>query len=277
MNLRALYRNLLSLADSITQIVGTTDPDFPLTNIENSLKTSTWRTADPSSNSVKVVWLTGQTISGVALAFTNLILNSTLRIKLYDAEVSGALLYDSDNVVISGEIEIPIGFVTSNSLTYSFGGGVHAGIFFDKIVGVKMMELSIASADNPDGFIEVGTLLVGDTFEPDDNAEYGARIDFEDTTTSLRSAAGNLHISRGTITRSLDFSMGDMSPDDSFNLTRILRAIGKSQPIFLSLIPRTPIDQECLNHQVYGVLDGDTNMVLEAYNIYSSRIRIIEL
>lgn len=257
-------------------VVGASESLFPLTNLRTDTKTDTWRSTDLASPEIEFTWATGQTISGLALAFTNLIAGSTMRLRLYDAESGGTLLYDNITTLVDS-IDAPVGFTSINSLTFNYGGGVHLSTFFDAVPSVRRASITLTSASNPDGFIEIGRIVIGDAFEPDDNANYGAKTSFEDTTKKIRKSSGNLSVNRGTVSRAIEFDMGDMSENDNFALLKIFRRVATSQPVFLSLIPKADIDKSNLDLQIYGLVDEAFEHILEAYNIYSSRIRLVEI
>lgn len=277
MNLRIIHKNLFNSYATLAMTVGASNSSFPLTNLKDDVKTNTWRSTNLSNPEIEITWSTGQTISGLALAFTNLIKNSTFRLRLYEDTAGTILAHDSGTITISESIDPPSGFTTINSSSFNFGGGIHASAFFNPKLNIRRALITLTSAGNPDGFIEIGRIIIGDSFEPEDNADYGERFGFEDTTERVRTSAGNLISDRGTISRFLEFSMGSMSENDNFALMNIFRRVGFSQPIFVNIIPQTVINKTNLNQQVYGVIDDSYSHILEAYNLYSSRIKIIEI
>lgn len=275
-NLRIIHKNLFDTKTSASLVAGASASGFPLTNLESDIKTDSWRSTNLSTPEIQTTWNTAVSISGFALAFTNLIAGSTARLRLYDATSGGTLLLDS-TINLVDSIDPPAGFSTLNSACFNFGGGVHLSAFFDTVTGVKRAQIALTSASNPDGFIEIGRMIIGDSFEPEDNAEYGARTGFEDNTRKARTSSGNLTTNRGTVSRFLEFSMGDMSENDNFSLLRIFRRVAMSQPIFLSLIPDSQIDKFNLDLQIYGLIDDSYSHILEAYNLYSARIKLMEV
>lgn len=257
--------------------VGAAAGGFPLTNLKLDSKQKTFRSTNLSSPKIKTTWAEGQTISGVALAFTNLIAGSTFRTTLYDDPTAGTLLYDSTAITISEGYDAPAGFSTIGSAAFAYGGGAHASIFFGAVSGVKRMEIELTSAGNADGYVEIGRIIAGQAWQPEKSAEYGAQIGFADTTTGLRTSSGNLTTDRGTISRTMEFDMQYMSQADKAALNNIFRFSGKSQPVFINLIPSAPLTEADLSQQIYGKIDTDLTVTLPFYGVYNSKIKIIEI
>lgn len=278
-NLRILKSNLFDGYATLTMAVGASAAGFALTNLLTDAKGSTWRSTNLTSPKIKVTWAAAQTLSGVALAFTNLISGSTFRVKLYDDPTAGTLLLDSGVVTVSYSYEAPRGFASIGSAAFAYGGGANVSTFFTSTAGVRRMEIEFTSVSNPDGYIEVSRVIAGAAWTPTDNADYGATTSFVDSTTGFRTSAGNWVTDRGTISRVMDFSMQAMGDVDKAALNNVFRYSGKSQPLFISLLPQTNaiILEEQLSQQIYGKLDVDMVVTLPFYQRYSSTIRIVEI
>lgn len=277
-NLRIIHKNLFDAYGALTMAVGASAIGFPLTNLVDDAKAKTWRSTNLSSPKIKITWPTAQVMSGVALAFTNLITGSTFQIKLYDDPAAGSLLHDTGAIDVDYNYDAPVGFDSIGSNSFAYGGGAHVSAFFESVSGVRRMEIEFTSAGNPDGFIEVSRIIAGLAWEPNDNADYGASTGFIDNTSGVRTSSGNLVTDRGTITRAMDFSMNAMDADDKAALNNLFRSIGKSQPLFISLIPGAGnITEEQLSQQIYGKLDNDITLTLPFFQRYSASIRIVEL
>lgn len=276
-NLRIIYKNLFDDYDTLTQLVGSTAGGFPLTNLIDDTKSKTWRSTDLLSPKIKVTWATGQTLSGVALAFTNLIAGSTFQITLYDATTGGTLLLDTGAVDVDYSYDAPIGFGSIGSASFAYGGGANVAAFFASTAGVRRMEIEFTSAGNPDSYIELSRIIAGAYWEPEDNASYGAKIGFVDSTTGQRTSAGGLITDRGTIHRELSFSLEAMSSTDKASLNNIFRSIGKSQPLFISLTPGSSNTEDELFCQLYGKFDDGITTEFAFYSHYASQLKIVEI
>lgn len=276
-NLRILKRDLVKNNNSLSVIAGATNSTYPLINLIDPSKFKVWRSTNLSLPTIQVTWSAAQSINCVVSTFTNLISGSQVRIRLYDDPVAGALLYDSNNVTITHSYEPPEGFTTLGLAALSFGGGVHFSKFFDQIDNVRRLTVQYNSSGNPDAYVEVSHLLAGLSFEPEDNADYGARFGYEDNTKAVRTSAGSLITDRGTIYRILDFGIENMSLSDKSNIEKIFRSVGKSQKVFVSLLPSDNFDSTSVSGQIYGVLENNLSIIYAAFNLFSSDFRIVEI
>ncbi|NBQ68748.1 MAG: hypothetical protein EBU46_07920 [Nitrosomonadaceae bacterium] len=276
-SLRIIYKNLFDDYDTLTQLVGSTASGFPLTNLIDDTKSKTWRSTDLLSPKIKVTWASAQTLSGVALAFTNLIAGSTFQITLYDAASGGTLLLDTGAVGVDYSYNAPVGFSSTGSASFAYGGGANVAAFFASTSGVRRMEIEFTSTGNTDGYIELSRIIAGSYWEPQKGASYGASVAFVDSTTGQRTSAGGLITDRGTIHREMSFSLDAMSSTDKASLNNIFRSIGKSQPLFISLTPGTSNTEDELFCQLYGKFDDGITTEFAFYSHYASQLKIVEI
>lgn len=276
-NLRIMHRNLFDTYSALAMAVGASNASFPLTNLSDDSKTKTWRSTDLLSPKIRVTWASGQTIMGVALAYTNLIQGSTVTINLFNAATGGTLVYNSGAISVDYDYDAPIGFSSIGSASFAYGGGAHVSAFFGTITGVRRMEIEFTSDGNPDNYIEVSRIIAGRYITTDRDVSENTSIGFIDSTTGLRTASGNYITDRGTITRAMDFPLNAFSASDKALLNNLFRSVGKSQPIFVSLIPTATVGEEQLSAQMYGKFDQDMIINYPFYQRYSTSLRIIEL
>jgi hypothetical protein len=277
-NLRIIHKNLFDGYDTLLMSVGGSASGFPLTNLLDDTKAKTWRSTNLSSPKIKITWSNAKVISGVALAFTNLIAGSTFKITLYDDPVAGSLLFNTGALTVDFGYDPPVGFDSIGSNSFAYGGAANVSAFFENVSDVQRLEIEFTSPGNPDGYIEVSRIIAGLAWEPNDNADYGASTGYIDSTTGVRTSSGDLITDRGTITRFMEFSMQAMDEQDKAALNNLFRSIGKSQPLFICLVPGSgSITEEQLSQQIYGKLDQDINLTLPFFQRYSTTVRIIEL
>lgn len=276
-SLKILSNNLFDNYSTLVMVVGATASGFPLTNLKTESKAKTWRSTDLSSPKITVTWSSVQTISGVALAFTNLIAGSTFRVYLYNATSAGTLLYDSGAVSISEGYNTPAGFNSIGSASFAYGGGANASIFFNSTASVRRMDIEFTSSGNPDGYIEISRIIAGLAIDPGRDAAQGAIVSFMDSTTSDRTSSGNLITDRGTISRAIDFSLIQLNPASRAIMNNLFRYVGKSQPIFISLSTSGSIAEDQLFTQIYGKIDQDLALEIPMLNRYNTSLRVIEL
>lgn len=276
-NLRIIYKNLFDGYSAISMVSGATAAGFPLTNLKDDTKVKTWRSTNLTNPKISVTWAAAQTLSGVALAFTNLIAGSTFQVTLYDSTIGGTLLLDTAAVNVDYSYDAPIGFNSIGSASFAYGGGANVAAFFAQTSGVRRMEIEFTSAGNPDGYIELSRIIAGAYWEPLIGAAYGASVAFVDNTIGQRTSAGELVTDRGTIHREMSFSLNAMNAADRASLNNLFRSIGKSQPLFISLTPGDSNTEGEQFGQIYGKLADGISTDFAFYRYYGTQIKIVEI
>lgn len=276
-NLRIIYNNLADNYSALTVVTGATASGFPLTNLTDDAKSKTWRSTNLTSPKIRYTWASGQTISCVALAFTNLIQGSTFAITLYNAASGGTLLYNSGAISVGAGYSAPLGFLSINSSSFAYGGGANVSAFFGAISGVMRMEIEFTSAGNPDNYIEVSRVIAGQYVTTERDVGEGASVGFVDNTVGKRTSSGNYITDRGTISRVVDLQLNYFNAADKAILNNLFRSVGKSQPIYISLVPTGTINEDQLATQMYGKFDQDLVINYPFYQRYNTSLRIIEL
>lgn len=275
---KILYRNLFDNYDTLTMTTGAAASGFALTNLLDDKKATTFRSTNLTSPKIKVTWAANQTLSGVAMAFTNLISGSTFQVTMYNATSGGTLLYDSGAVAVSYNYEIPLGFTSIGSASFAYGGGAHASVFTDSAVStVRRMEIEFTSSGNPDGYIEISRIIAGLALDPGSYPSEGVILSFDDSTTAERTASGNLITDRGTISRAMDLSLQYLNATNKAALLSMVRSVGRSQPVFISLLSDTAVAEEQLSTQIYGKFDQNLALDIQALQRYNTSLRIIEI
>lgn len=276
-NLRIIYDNVVDEYNALSMVTGAGATGFPLTFVTNDSKSQTWRSTNLSTQRIKVTWASVQTISGVALAYTNLIQGSTFSVTLYSAASGGTTLYSSGAISVGAGYSIPQGFTSIGSASFAYGGGANVSAFFTSTANVLRMEIEITSPSNPDNYIEIGRIIAGQYVTTERDVSEGATVGFMDSTNSKRTSAGNLITDRGTMNRVVDLPLNAFNASDKSILNNLFRSVGKSQPIYVSLVPTGTINEDQLATQMYGKFDQDLVINYPFYQRYNTSLRIVEL
>lgn len=274
-NMRIVGTNILSENNSFTHTVGTTASGFPVSNMLDNIKSKVWRSTAATTQTLQVTWAASKIIDAIALAFTNLISGSTVRIILYNAEVGGTTLYDSGVMTLSYNYKNPAGFSTIGVSSFAFGGGTYFSHFFTQQTTVRRMTVTIVSSGNPDGYIEVSRLIVGKSWEPDYNPDFGLTWEYDDASEVVRTDAGDQIVNRGAQSKALSFNLNHLSFDDKRYFTEILKQNGSHEPVFASVLP-DETGELLQSGQIYGRFD-QSNMRYIDYSRFGSSVRISEI
>lgn len=276
-NLRIIYNNLVDQYSALGVVTGVTATGFLISNITDDSKSKTWRSTNLSSPRISVTWPSVQTISCVALAFTNLIQGSTFQVYLYSAASGGTLLYNSGAISVGYGYSIPAGFSSIGSASFAYGGGANLSTFFTAVPNVIRMEIEFTSASNPDNYIEISRVIAGSYITTERDVSEGASVGFIDSTTAKRTSSGNYITDRGTISRAVDLPLNAFNSSDKAILNNLFRYTGRSKPMFVSFFPTGTIGEAQLSTHIYGKFEQDLIINYPYYQRYNTSLRIIEL
>lgn len=271
--LRVVYDNA---ADRSTLSV-TGAPQLPVGNLLTNNKNETYRSAATVlSVTFTATWFSPEAIGCVALAFCNLSATATMRVRLYSDMACTTQLLDSGTVLCSqGAGSKVVGLSASQSASaYSYGGGTNGTVWVQKTSGVYGIKIDLNDSANLQGYLEAARLVLGDYFSPMYQAEYGATLALEDTTANFRTDAGNLLSDVGTRNKKLSLTLSFMMPTDRAALWDLVKYVGKSQPVFLSLFPGNADAKLESNHTIYGKFTSVSVIAASQYNIYSAPLEL---
>lgn len=273
-NLKIIYTNSIDDAATITATSEATG--FDIENVQTDAKIKTWRSTSLSAQTLTFTWSTGQSIGGVALAFTNLILNSTIRIKCYTLAADVSAAYDSGVKTLSFVYPPPAGFSTNNSTSFAYGGGNHWSWFFTQ-ASFEKLEIIINSAGNPDNYMEVSRVIAGAVWSPVYNAMMNFPVSWDDLTSSVRLESGDHVAERNPISRSMNINLAAMRQADKQTLSTIIRRNGASEPIFVNAMPQASVAEDESHLQIYGRLNNEFSINMFGVDLYESQLSVIEI
>jgi len=223
-------------------------------NLQLESKTKVWR-GQSTTQSITATF-TSQIISFAGLIICNLTSTATMRVRIYTLIGSGTPAYDSGNVLCCEYTtinKIDFGDGPLNSNTFSYGGGTYASVFTTATAGEKVV-IDIIDSANTNGYVESCGLVIGEYWEPENNAAYGAALSFLDTSKHSRNDSGDLMTNRGARYKKLVFTLSQMQAADRTELTEILIRNGMSIPLYISIYPESTDEQLKQIYQVYGKL-----------------------
>ena len=273
-NLQIIYTD--SVRGAATSTATSTATGFAASNTKLDTKIKTWRSTSLSAQTLTYTWASSQSIAGVALVFTNLIANSTARIKLYTLAGDVSPAYDSTTKTISFAYPAPSGFSTINSTSFAYGGGNHWSWFFTE-TSCKKMEIIINSSGNPDNFMEVSRVVAGKVWTPTYNANYTLPVRWIDSTTSVRLDSGDHVAERAPMYRAMSLDMAIMRQADKEKLATIRRMNGSAVPIFINAMPQAATAEDEAFLQLYGRMSDELSIELFSNDMYQSQIDVIEI
>lgn len=273
---RVVYDNAADRASTSVNGVSV----LPVGALKTNSKNEVWRTsAGTVSVTFTSTWTSPIKVSCVAFPFSNFSDSATMRVRLYSDMACTALLTDTTAVLCAqGAGQIVAGLTAAQSASaYSYAGGAAATVYPTLTAGVQGMKLDVVDTSNLQGWLEAARLVVGEYWSPMYNAEYGASITLEDTTENYRTDAGNLLSDVGTRHKVLSMTLSFMQPQDRANLWKLVKAVGKSQPVFISLFPGHEDRSQEQEFTVYGKFSSMSQIAATNYLIFSAPLELESL
>lgn len=264
----------INLFDDATNTATSSAAGFEIANAETEYKNETWRSTSLASQTITSTWATSATVSCVGMAFTNLHAGSTIRIKLYTGSADTVPIMDSGIQTLNYAYSTPKGFSTIGLIAFAFGGGTYYSTFFADY-SIKKCEIILTSPSNPDGYIEIGRIIIGDRFEPTYNARVGIDFTYPETTQIKRTKAGDQVINRGTQSKQITFDLERMPDTDRQSMVEIFRRSGLHNPIFICLQPDNT-GELFQSGQIYG-RKSDNGVRYDFQNRHATKFTIEEI
>lgn len=264
-----LFNNYSTLATS-SEAVG-----FSKFNLLVDKKPFSWRSTTGTDQNITITWASAQSINSVALAFTNLMAGSVMTVQCYTNSADALPVFTTPEKSLIYNKITPQGFATQNYASHIFGGGSHLSVLFTS-VQVKKIKVNISNPGNPDGFLAIGRLIIGDAFVPSANAEYGAGIGIEDASNFIETEGGNSILNRGAMERTLNFSLPALVDSEKVRALEVQNS-GTTSPVFVCLLPDIfEAGHEEQASQIYGIIEAGST-AFAFYDNYKSEFKIREI
>lgn len=241
-NLRILYANKLTAA------TGGATPS----NLLNDYKSQTSQastftlTASSLTGKVAVVALLAETTASVTMTVTT-------------ATTSGSYAETTTSAVAS-------------TGTIGYGGGKYIAVYLDLGATTTTSYTVTFSAG-----VKVSRFLVGSYWSPTYNTSFGMQVGYEDTSSSERLQSGDLYSTPGPRHKTLSFELPYLNDTDKFKLFDIVKLLGKSKPIFISLFPEDTDKEREQMYSIYGRFTGLPGITYAMFTKYASSIQLEEI
>lgn len=249
---------------------------FTVDNLAADNKSTIWRSTSLSTQTITATWVNAQNLAAVGMAFTNLIVGSTVQIKLYTNSGDPSPVFQTSPITVNFAYSIPIGQTTIGFDSFPHGGGNYFFTSFDQQT-VEKIEVTITSTSNPDGVMEIARLVSGPVIDIVNGADFGSVVSYDDNIISKRPDSGDLIADEGVCFKNIQFELGDLNPSDKSMINNMSKGVGKNVPIFVSGQDLSPVLHDEKSFQIYGNLNNDVSISTMSYNKHTTSLSIIEI
>ena len=217
---RFMWRNLINEISSVT-MTATTSP-VPVVNVAHHALGKAWRTAGVTSESVTInLGTTTEAVKSVLVAGHNLTTSGTVEV-----------LHSTDNVAFTS-----LGVRTASWVTT--GGNVKIVSFFFASLSKQYWRIVLKDPTNPDNFIKVGRIFVGDYWEPAAQIMRNWSVEIVSDTEIEKSIGGQKWRNVRDCFARISFRLPHLSKTQAIeDFLNFARRIGSKDSIFVSLFPQ---------------------------------------
>lgn len=269
-NMRIIYDDKCT---SATIIASSTSGALVAANMQNDYKGQVHRSTG-TSVTYTLTWTQAQSIGGIGLPATNLSPTSTIRVRLYATTASATAAADSGTIPANGSAVTQL-YNWSNPLnanSFAYGGATKSAVWFEQHYSVQKVVIDIVDASNPAGYIDCSRIVCGAYWEPKYNVSNGITHTINDTTQNIRNDSGDLLSDRGFINDQLKFDLSVLTEVDKSLLTQIIKYVGISKNIFISLMPESNSSRE-QDYIIYGKREN-SDITSQFYKLYNHSMSI---
>lgn len=219
---------------------GTEDPAQPLSHSQRYNNSRVFRSTAPGTLVINFNFSKFMHLSGLAFWRHNLTSDARVRLELFgDENQTGPNLHDSGDLEVIapktlGDLDFgkePLGATVFADWSKS------ASAFWFENVTCKSGRLTITDTANPEGFLEIGRIYLGDTFSPSVNVDLGHSLKWDTQGDALQTAGGTYHTLESAANRVLKFNLSHLSEEDRAKFSDLSRVLLNHKDFFVSLRP----------------------------------------
>lgn len=269
--------SLRIVTPKISDAATLTSSDFvatlPVTNLQLEGRGRTARTTNATGNKTILGNLAGIAIlSAMVLYNHNLTSQATWRLELYDgANQTGTKVYDSGTLNALPAVgwgEFQWGLLPWGGSVFTGWGSAFSVLWFDP-VGALSFRLTIADAANPDGYLDMKRLLMGNYFEPLVNVEYGLNVFWQDNSEQMRTQGGSLRTDNRVQFRVARGTLPALTQGERATFVEMTRQVGLRVEVFMSIFPEIGGAME-RDHSILGKFTTMPDLMHSQYNSFKS-------
>lgn len=276
--MRIVYSNAADRAEL------TAAPDFvatlPATNLLTQYREEVARTSSLTAQDIMLTWAKPVSISACILYRNNLSATATMRLRIYDLPgPAGTLVYDSGtiNVAVPKSLgELAWGIDPLGASQFDGWGYSVARHWMTTPVAGQYAILTLADPYNTDGYMQASRLFLGLHFESTYGPEYGAQLQWGETTVQTRTEGGSLRSEPGATFRSLKLSLRYLPERDRLRLSELLRAVGMRGDLYVSVFPGLGSAYE-RDHQMQAKLVTLDPTTISRYGVVDQSLQLAEV
>lgn len=270
-NLRIVYDNIADRATTLA--ASTTAGTLAASNMRTEYKSQVHRSTG-TSVTYTLTWAANQKIGCVALPVTNLTTTATVRVRMYSDTGGSNLVWDSTvrSVTMQNISALASWSVPFNANSFAYGGFTKVAVWnSNRPTNIRRCVIDLVDSSNPAGYIDCARIVIGDYWEPTFNAENGIQLDIVDTSSTVRTEAGDLVVDRNIQHEAIGLDFTLLPDTDKTDLLRIIKFVGTHKNMLLSVFPESTQDEQ--DYLIYGKRDN-SSVNYFTYSFYKHSLKL---
>jgi len=239
--LRVITENLVLGATLSVEPALNNVATMPIQNVQNRLRSLSFRSTavDAAGITISFELTARKRVSAVVLDGNNLRVGDVFKVRLYSGPAKTGAMFETDWLEALapktlGDLNWGIDNMTAS--VFDDWDRTYSVAWFGS-VAAQSGEILIISEDNPDGYIELNRLIIGQALSPERNFQYGYELDWTDTSTMDMTAGGSPRVEPGIVRRVIRLALPRIVDVERGTWADFIRSSTKYSEIFISLFP----------------------------------------
>lgn len=205
--------------------------------------------------------------TGTSFTITTTSLTGTIAVIAMLTETTGSI-----TMTVTGQTGVTESTTSSfTGQTAGYGGGKYIVKYYTLGSATTSFTVTFSSS------VKVSRFIIGNYWSPKYNTNYGVQVGYDDATSFERLQSGDLYATLAPRNKTLQFDLQYMDESDKFYLFDIVKSVGKTKPIFVSVFPEDSDQQKEQMYSIYGRLTTPPNISYVMYSMYSSSLQLEEV
>lgn len=159
----------------------------------------------------------------------------------------------------------------SSTAAVGYGGGKYVVVYLTLAEATTSFTVTFNSA------VRVSRFLIGNYWSPTYNTSFGVQVGYEDLTTVERLHSGDLYSTPGPRHKTLSLDLQYVTDAEKFKLFDIVKLLGKSKPLFVSVFPEdSDLEREQM-YSIYGKFTNLPNITYAMFTRYTTSLQLEEI
>jgi len=277
-NLRLVSDNRLHVA---TLTAASTAAGFPVSNLKDIRKSKYHRSVG-TSQTYTLVFPSNETINCVTIPKGNFSPTATFQLQMFSDTAGTTTIFNSGALNVAnpspwsktgGQI------LPSGGDGFAYGGGCSATIWVETGIptNVRRLALTITDSANPDGRLDIASLVVGNAYQTAYMPALGIAVGYTTSTVKSRNDAGDSIANLGYKFKQLTFDLTVMPEADRAYIFAMFRNNSTDLPIYVYPFYNTSVPQKAEDYSIFGCLSELSKIKMVACPKFATSLSLEEV